>query len=107
MRIDLQAIRSVRSPRNLKEAIRIHGKKCRCCGFDFELVYESDLAGSYIEIHHIKSIIKTEGIVNPSTDLMPLCSNCHIHGPLETWRDHAGRGASEDDASGGTPARPG
>lgn len=34
---------------------------------------------NYIEIHHTKplSSIKEEVIVNPDTDLVPLCSNCH------------------------------
>jgi 5-methylcytosine-specific restriction protein A len=66
-----------RSPRNRAEAIRIHGMKCRCCGFDFNLVYGPEHARDYIEIHHIKSITQSDGIVNPATDLVPLCSNCH------------------------------
>jgi 5-methylcytosine-specific restriction protein A len=66
-----------RSPRNRAEAIRIHGTKCHCCGFDFDLVYGPTLARSYIEIHHIKSITDTQGIVNPATDLVPICPNCH------------------------------
>jgi 5-methylcytosine-specific restriction protein A len=51
--------------------------KCRCCGFDFNLVYGPELARDYIEIHHIKSITQTDGVLNPATDLVPLCSNCH------------------------------
>jgi 5-methylcytosine-specific restriction protein A len=66
-----------RSRRNRTEAIRIHGTRCRCCGFDFNRFYGPDLARDYIEIHHAKSITKTDGRVNPMTDLEPLCSNCH------------------------------
>jgi 5-methylcytosine-specific restriction protein A len=66
-----------RSPRNRAEAIRIHGTTCHCCEFDFNRVYGPELARDYIEIHHIKSITETDGIVNPATDLVPLCSNCH------------------------------
>lgn len=67
-----------RSPRNRAEALRIHGTTCRCCGFSFDLAYGPALARSYIEVHHIKSITETEGnVVNPATDLVPLCSNCH------------------------------
>lgn len=66
-----------RSPRNREEALRIHGTTCHCCGFNFDRVYGPTLARSYIEIHHIKSITESEGIVNPATDLVPLCSNCH------------------------------
>jgi 5-methylcytosine-specific restriction protein A len=66
-----------RSPRNRAAAIRTHGTKCRCCGFDLNLVYGPELARDFIEIHHIKSITETDGVVNPATDLVPLCSNCH------------------------------
>lgn len=66
-----------RSPRNRAEAIRIHGTTCCCCRFDFDRAYGPELARSYIEVHHIKSITQTDGIVNPATDLVPLCSNCH------------------------------
>lgn len=66
-----------RSPKNRAAAIRIHGTKCNCCRFDFNMAYGSELARDYIEIHHIKSITQTSGGVNPATDLVPLCSNCH------------------------------
>lgn len=54
---------------------RIH---CICCGFDFEKVY-SDIGKDYIEIHHIEPHHKFEGEheVDPTTKLIPLCSNCH------------------------------
>jgi 5-methylcytosine-specific restriction protein A len=67
-----------RSPRNRAEAIHIHGTTCCCCGFDFDRVYGPELARSYIEVHHIESITEAEGaVLNPATDLVPLCSNCH------------------------------
>lgn len=66
-----------RDPRNRAEAIRIHGTKCKCCGFDFNKFYSEEHADFYIEVHHIKSITQTSGVVNPATDLVPLCSNCH------------------------------
>ena len=66
-----------RSIKNRKEALRIHGVVCKCCGFDFNLVYGPELAREYIEVHHVTSITKTDGQVNPATDLVPLCSNCH------------------------------
>ena len=65
------------SPRNRANAIKIHGTVCKCCGFDFNAVYGPEFARDYIEIHHIKSITETNGEVNPATDLVPLCSNCH------------------------------
>lgn len=49
-------------------------------------VYGATLARSYIEIHHIKSIRETEGIVTPATDLVPLCSNCHSRVHRHRWQ---------------------
>lgn len=67
--------------RNLKNrlaAIKIHGCKCLCCGFDFEKVYGERGAG-FIEIHHNKPLysLEEEIVINPEIDLIPVCSNCH------------------------------
>ncbi|WP_437790212.1 HNH endonuclease [Macrococcoides caseolyticum] len=61
-----------------KKAIEIHGVTCKCCGFNYEEVY-GEIGKEFIEIHHIKPMysIKEEIIVDPTTDLVPLCSNCH------------------------------
>ena len=55
-----------------------HGYKCQVCGFDFEEHY-GELGRHFIEVHHIVplSTIRREYIINPETDLIPLCSNCH------------------------------
>jgi 5-methylcytosine-specific restriction protein A len=66
-----------RSPANRAAAIRIHGTKCQCCGFDFNLVYGAGLARDYIQVHHVRSITEAVATPNPATDLVPLCSNCH------------------------------
>lgn len=67
-----------RNPENRKEAIHIHGYACQVCGFDFEKVY-GELGKEYIEVHHIKPLysLDEETIVNPETDLICVCSNCH------------------------------
>lgn len=68
-----------RDPINRQLAIEIHGLSCKVCGFNFEEVYGERGAG-YIEIHHIKPLSTFSGEevdVNPETDLIPLCSNCH------------------------------
>ncbi len=54
---------------------RIH---CICCGFDFGKAY-GDLGEGYIEIHHVTPHHTFEGKheVDPTRDLIPLCSNCH------------------------------
>lgn len=67
-----------RDPRNRTEAIRIHGLKCAVCGFDFGETY-GKAGQNYIEVHHIVPLCeKTEAAkVNPETDLVCVCSNCH------------------------------
>lgn len=67
-----------RKPENRRKAIEIHGLQCRICGFDFEKHY-GELGVGFIEIHHCKplSTIGEEVLVDPVTDLIPLCSNCH------------------------------
>lgn len=66
-----------RSPDLVRQAIRIHGSVCKCCGFDFNRFYGPELARAYIEIHHVESIASGERQTNPALDLIPLCSNCH------------------------------
>lgn len=72
------ASRIERSSRNRLEAIRLHGCKCQVCGFDFGQVY-GDVGKNYIEVHHITPLAKQGGeqVVNPETDLVCLCANCH------------------------------
>lgn len=67
-----------RNPKLRQKAVEIHGTTCKVCGFDFEQVY-GDIGKNFIEIHHIKPMysVRKEISVNPKTDLVPLCSNCH------------------------------
>ncbi len=67
-----------RKPENRAAAIKIHGLRCMACGFDFEEVY-GVLGRDFIEVHHIKPLayLDEEVDVNPKTDLICLCSNCH------------------------------
>ncbi|WP_020568824.1 HNH endonuclease [Neolewinella persica] len=61
------------------QAIKIHGVKCKGCGFDFEEVYGEWGAG-FIEVHHLQSLASNEGKeveTDPETDLAVLCANCH------------------------------
>jgi 5-methylcytosine-specific restriction protein A len=67
-----------RSARNRARALEIHGSRCLVCGFDFNGFYGAELARDYIEVHHTKSITELDGkVLNPETDMAPLCSNCH------------------------------
>ncbi|MCD7806975.1 MAG: HNH endonuclease [Lachnospiraceae bacterium] len=67
-----------RNAGNRAAAIRIHGTRCAICGFDFEETY-GKLGKGFIEVHHIKPLseINEEVVVNPETDLICVCSNCH------------------------------
>jgi 5-methylcytosine-specific restriction protein A len=67
-----------RDPRNRKIAIQIHGKKCMVCEFDFEATY-GHVGDEYIVIHHTTpvSAMGEDYKVNPATDLVSLCANCH------------------------------
>ncbi len=67
-----------RSPRNRENAIRQHGTTCQVCGFNFEDVY-GDIGRGFIEVHHVVPLSSKDAVtsVNPSTDLVCLCANCH------------------------------
>lgn len=61
-----------------KAAIRHHGSTCAICSFDFEEHFGPAFRG-FIHIHHIKPLneIDEEYRVDPKTDLIPVCPNCH------------------------------
>jgi 5-methylcytosine-specific restriction protein A len=67
-----------RDPRNRLTAISIHGKSCMACGFNFEEKY-GDLGDEYIIVHHVIPVsqIGHDYAVDPKTDLVTLCANCH------------------------------
>ncbi|HAY49731.1 MAG TPA: hypothetical protein DCY62_12265 [Thalassospira sp.] len=69
-----------RNSRLAKEAKKVHGCTCQCCGFDFEITYGA-IGKDYIEAHHLTPISSLEpGInypMNPKSDFTVLCSNCH------------------------------
>ena len=67
-----------RIPANRLKAIEIHGSTCSVCGFNFSEVY-GERGEGFIEVHHIKPLYQAEEAqyINPSTDLLPVCSNCH------------------------------
>jgi predicted restriction endonuclease len=73
----VQHVSYERSRKNREMTIKIHGTVCQVCGFDFDEVYGRDYADSYIEIHHVRPLSEHEGEVDPATDLVPLCANCH------------------------------
>lgn len=60
-------------------AKKIHGYKCKACGFDFSEKY-GELGKSYIEAHHLTPLHTLRGLkvsLDPQKDFSVLCSNCH------------------------------
>lgn len=77
-KIEIYTYKYERNPKLRAEAIRLHGFTCRACGFNFEEHY-GNLGKEYIEIHHVQPLysFNEEKEIDPSKDLVPLCSNCH------------------------------
>jgi 5-methylcytosine-specific restriction protein A len=67
-----------RSRANRAAAIAVHGSSCIVCQFSFDENYGS-LARGYVEVHHLIPVSSMGGPrpVNPITELVPLCANCH------------------------------
>ena len=61
-----------------KLCIEYHGYTCKICKFNFKNVY-GELGTHYIHVHHLIPLHKIgeEYTVNPKTDLIPVCPNCH------------------------------
>lgn len=85
-----------RSAKARAACIAHHGVSCSVCGFDFEDAF-GDLGSGFIHVHHIVPIgsIRDEYEVDPITDLVPVCPNCHamihrVEPPLtvEQLREH-------------------
>ena len=58
-------------------AIAIRGTDCMACGFSFGAAY-GELGAGFVEVHHLAPIASA-GVraVDPRTDLVVLCANCH------------------------------
>ncbi len=67
-----------RDPTLRKDAIIIHGTICYVCAMDMGKMY-GELGNGFIHIHHKRPISLGGGPVkvDPKTDLVPLCPNCH------------------------------
>ena len=67
-----------RDPRARKACLDHHGYRCAVCQFSFEERY-GPLGRNYIHVHHTLELSKVPPgyRVNPVTDLVPLCPNCH------------------------------
>lgn len=77
-RARIEVNRYERDRRNRAAALAIHGYLCKACDLDMGERYGPDAAG-LIEVHHVTPVSEVvEGyIIDPRTDLVPLCPNCH------------------------------
>lgn len=71
-------LQRIRNAENRRKAIEHHGIECAVCGFDFEKAY-GELGKGFIEIHHLHPLGESDAevLVNPETDMIPLCPNRH------------------------------
>jgi 5-methylcytosine-specific restriction protein A len=55
-----------------------HGRRCFICNISFEDTY-GDIGRGFIHVHHKKplALIRSEYILDPGNDLIPVCPNCH------------------------------
>jgi hypothetical protein len=67
-----------RNPKARAECIEKYGCQCSICGFDYEKHY-GQFGKGYIPVHHLVplSTLTKLYVVNPVTDLIPACANCH------------------------------
>lgn len=66
-----------RKPALRKAAIAIHGYSCKICSFNFKEFY-GEYAEGLIHVHHLVPVSELgDSPVNPETDLIPVCPNCH------------------------------
>jgi 5-methylcytosine-specific restriction protein A len=58
--------------------IEYHGCYCAVSGFNFASKY-GELGNDFIHVHHLNPLraVVEEYEVNPKTDLIPVCPNCH------------------------------
>lgn len=75
---NIEVNRYERDRRNRAAALAIHGHSCKACKLDMGERYGSAAAG-LIEVHHVTPVsqIGENYIIDPRTDLTPLCPNCH------------------------------
>ena len=67
-----------RNPVNRELCLSANGYSCKICGFNFEEKYGL-LGHGFIHVHHIEMVADYGGerFINPITDLIPVCPNCH------------------------------
>ena len=67
-----------RDPEARRACIAHRGINCAACGFSFEVAY-GEIGADFIQVHHVvpPSQLGNGYVLDPLTDLIPLCDNCH------------------------------
>ena len=72
-----------------RACIAHYGSSCAACGFSFEQSY-GEIGMDFIPVHHLVPVSQLGGSyeLDPITDLVPLCANCHamVHQGVSTPR---------------------
>lgn len=76
--ISIRVNRYERDSTARNRCIEALGSRCIVCDFSFAEVY-GDTMGDFIHVHHLHPLHLADGerIINPETDLVPICPNCH------------------------------
>ena len=76
--VRIEVNRYERSPEARRACIAYHGTSCAACDFSFERVY-GEIGREFIHIHHVVAVsqLGSSYQLDPITDLIPLCANCH------------------------------
>ena len=66
------------SPDARRVCVAHHGTSCAACGFSFEIAY-GEIGKDFIPVHHLVPVSQLGSgyELDPITDLVPLCANCH------------------------------
>ena len=66
------------NPEARRRCLEAYGTRCYICGFSFGAVY-GEVAKGYMHVHHLRPLSEINGeyVVDPITDLRPICPNCH------------------------------
>lgn len=67
-----------RSPKARAQCLAHHGYRCKVCNLDFAERY-GELGSGFIHVHHVIPLadIGENYEIDPQTDLVPVCPNCH------------------------------
>ncbi len=74
----VEANRYENDPDARRACIAHHGTSCAACGFSFEVAFGA-VGKDFIPVHHLvpASRLGSSYELDPVTDLVPLCANCH------------------------------